>query len=308
MELMFAWLLLATGIGGAILGGDLFVRGAAQISARAGISTAFLGATLGALATSFPELSVALVSALEGRPEISLGDVLGSNVVNISLVLAIGLCFSPVHAPWETLRLDYPVALLVPAVLFFMAWDGGISRFDGFCLLGAFALWMAVAVRFSIRERQPAMTESLNKGGGIPATLAGFALLGGAGQLIVTAATSIAGTFGISEFSVGATLVAFGTSTPELATLLIAKSRKHAALGLGTILGSNIINGFLIAGVAASISPIEIDRTVVAVSLGAGLATTIAILPNREGWIARWRGPFLLACYAVTTFLLAAIR
>jgi cation:H+ antiporter len=307
MEPMFDWLLLAAGLGGAILGGDLFVRGAARISARAGISTAFLGATLGALATSFPELSVALVSALEGRPEISLGDVLGSNVVNISLVLAIGLCFSPVHAPRETLRLDYPVAMLVPVVLFLMAWDGQISRNDGFFLLGSFALWMAAAVRLSIRERHAANTESLQNGTGIPAALGGLALLGGAGQFIVTAAASIAGTLGISEFSVGATLVAFGTSTPELATLLIAKSRKHTALGLGTILGSNIVNGFLIAGVAASISPMEIKWAVVAVSLGAGLATTIVILPNREGWIGRWRGPILLACYAATTFLLAAI-
>jgi cation:H+ antiporter len=301
------WVFLISGIGAAIIGGDLFVRGAAGISARLGISTAFLGATLGALATSFPELSVGIISAIEGRPEISLGDVLGSNVVNISLILAIGLCFMPLQAPRSTRRIDFPTALLVPAVLFLMTRNGGVSRIDGILLLGFFGLWMALSIGHTFRSRIPPIPESHKKANGLAATAAGLALLGGAGHFIVTGSARISEDFGISEFSVGATLVAFGTSTPELATLLIAKSRRQSALGLGTILGSNIVNGLLIAGLAATIHPIRVDGLPVAITLGSGILSTLLILPNRDGWIGKSRAPLLLACYAATTFLLTAI-
>lgn len=300
-----AWILLAAGIAGAVLGGDLFVRGSAGISRRAGIPTAFLGATLGALATSFPEMSVALVSSLEGRPEISVGDVLGSNVANISLVLATALCFAPVRAPRHAVRSDYPVALLVPVLLFAFSFDGVLSRIDGLWLAGAFVLWAGWSVFHAGRNRK------FNNGKTPPPDhaasfgVAGVVLLALSGWLIVEGSTRISRSLGISEFSVGAMLVAFGTSTPEMATLLISGFRRQGALGLGTILGSNIVNGLLVAGVAAAITPAETNLSSMAILCAGGLATTALVLPGRGGWIGKKRGPLLLLCYGAINALLA---
>ena len=305
IRVVIAWTLLAAGIGGAVLGGDLFVRGAAGISKRAGIPTAFLGATLGALATSFPEMSVAVVSSLEGLPEISIGDVLGSNVANISLVLATSLCFAPVHAPRLAVRSDYPMALLVPAVVFALSLDGRLSRPDGVLLLGAFALWAGRAFLHAGRHRSPVADQTPSPGRAWPFAASGIFLLALSGWMIVEGSTRISRSLGISEFSVGAILVAFGTSTPEMATLLISGFRRQGALGLGTILGSNIVNGFLVAGLAVAITPAETNPTSMAILCGGGLATTALVLPDNGGWIGKRRGPLLLLCYAAITGLLA---
>lgn len=302
---VIAWTLLAAGIAGAVLGGDLFVRGAAGISRRAGIPTAFLGATLGALATSFPEMSVAVVSSLEGRPEISLGDVLGSNVANISLVLATALCFAPVRAPRHAMRSDYPAALLVPVLVFTLSLDGRLSRLDGLLLAGAFGLWAGWSVFHAGRNRNFHTGSPPPPDRALPCAAAGLVLLALSGGMIVEGSTRISRSLGIPEFSVGAILVAFGTSTPEMATLLISGFRRQGALGLGTILGSNIVNGFLIAGVAVAISPAETGLSSMAILCAGGLATTALILPDRGGWIGKKRGPLLLLCYGAITALLA---
>lgn len=299
------WILLLGGIGGAVLGGDLFVRGAAGISKRAGVPTAFLGATLGAFATSFPELSVALVSSLEGRPEISLGDVLGSNVANISLVLATALCFAPVHAPRHTMRSDYPVALLVPALVFGLSLDGSLSRLDGAFLLGAFAVWMAWTIFHAGRKRDFDTAESTHPERAWIYAFFGLILLALAGRLIVEGSTRISRSLEIPEFSVGAILVALGTSTPEMALLLISGLRRQGGIGLGTILGSNIINGFLIAGLAIVITPVDTNLTSMAILCAGGFATTAVIFPGSKGCIGKRRGPLLLASYVAITALLA---
>jgi cation:H+ antiporter len=294
------YLALVLGIACAGIGGELFVRGAVGLGYWARISPGIIGATIAAFATSSPELSVAINAAVAGKPQISLGDALGSNVVNIALILALALVISEVRSPRDTLKRDFPVAVLVPVITGFLALDGMLSRFDGSLMLCLFAAWL-VAVILEARKQRRVADKALGKHRGWPAvilSMAGLALLVAAGNLIVSGAKGIAVSYGIREFIIGATVVAVGTSIPELATTIIAKLRGHDEIGLGTILGSNIFNGFFIVSVAAMICPIAVGWQEVSVALACGLLAPLFCYPTRAGIISRRRGFVLLALYA----------
>lgn len=292
---------LLAGVAAAGIGGELFVRGAVGLAHWARISPGIIGATVAAFATSSPELSVSVNSALAGTPEIALGDALGSNVVNIALVLALALVIAGIQSPRDSVRRDFPVALLVPVVTGVLFLDGVLSRVDGLLMLALFAAWLSAAVMEARRQRSAA--ESVMGAPRVGAALAsgavglGFLVL--AGNIIVIAAKGIATTYGIDEFIIGATVVAIGTSTPELATTVIAKLRGHDEVSLGTILGSNIFNGLLIVPIAAVIHPIAIGWREVMVALVCGLVAVAVTWPPRSGFISRRRGVVLLALYAV---------
>jgi cation:H+ antiporter len=302
------YLALVLGLACAGIGGELFVRGAVGLGYWARISPSIIGATIAAFATSSPELSVAVNAALAGKPQISLGDALGSNVVNVALILALALVISEVRSPRDTLKRDFSVALLVPVITGFLALDGTLSRFDGVLMLCLFAAWL-VAAALEARKQRMAADKNLGKRRGwvsIILSVAGLSLLVAAGNLIVSGAKGIAVSFGIQEFIIGATVVAIGTSMPELATTIIAKLRGHDEIGLGNILGSNIFNGLFIISVAAVICPITVAWQEVAVALACGLLALVLCYPTRSGLISRHRGFVLLALYAA--FLALIIR
>ena len=234
-------------------------------------------------------MSVAINAAVAGKPQISLGDALGSNVVNVALILALALVISEVRSPRDTLKRDFPVALLVPVITGFLALDGVLSRFDGSLMLCLFAAWL-VAVTLEARKQRKAADKDLRKHHGRLAmilSMAGLALLVAAGNLIVSGARGIAVSYGIQEFIIGATVVAIGTSVPELATTIIAKLRGHDEIGLGTILGSNIFNGLFIVAIAAIICPITVGWQEVTVALACGLLALVICYPTRAGLISR---------------------
>lgn len=291
---------LFLGIVCAGLGGELFVRGAVGLAHWARVSPGIIGATVAAFATSSPELSVSVNSALAGKPQIALGDALGSNVVNIVLILAVALLISGIQAPRGSLGRDFPVALLVPVVTGVLFLDGVLSRADGFLMLGLFCAWLAAAVVEARRQRSAAdrILGEHKKWRVAASCLAGLGFLVSAGALIVAGARGIALAFGIDEFVVGATVVSVGTSVPELATTVIAKIRGHDEVSLGTILGSNIFNGIFIVAVAAVIHPIAVDWREVAATLVFGLLAVVCTYPPRSGFIERRRGALLLALYA----------
>jgi cation:H+ antiporter len=298
---MNPWLALSIGVVCAGVGGELFVRGAVGLAIWARVSAGIIGATVAAFATSSPELSVAIGSSLAGKPEISLGDAVGSNVVNVGLILGLALCISGIQAPRASVRRDFPVALLVPVVLGVLSLDGRISRVDGVLLLALFTAWLS-AVTLAARRERSASGQVLGAPSlwrAVLAALVGLAFLVGSGHFIVTGARGIAAAFGIPEFIIGATVVAVGTSMPEFATSIISKLRGHDEIGLGTILGSNIFNGLFIVGVAALISPIQVEGHAVAVALILGLATTALTFPPGGGFITRRRGVMLLGLYAI---------
>lgn len=292
---------LILGVVSAGIGGELFVRAAVGIAYWARVSPGIIGATVAAFATSSPELSVSINAALAGKPQIALGDALGSNVVNVALVLALALVISGIQCPRDSVKRDFPVALLVPVITGVLFLDGELSRVDGLLMLGMFLAWMVAAVS-EARKQRNAAEEVL---GGHRRWLvlffgvAGLALLVAAGNLFVAGARGIAISFGIDEFVVGATIVAVGTSVPELATTVIAKLRGHDEVGLGTILGSNIFNGLFIVAVAAIIHPITVAWREVAAALLFGLVALLFTYPTGKGFISRRRGALLLVLYAL---------
>jgi cation:H+ antiporter len=291
---------LIVGIGCAAVGGELFVRGAVGLALWVRISPAVIGATVGAFATSSPELSVAVNSAIAGKPQISLGDVLGSNVVNTALILGLVLLVSGIRCPRESVKRDFPVAIFIPIVTGLLLLDGMISRIDGIIMLAMFAAWFAFVI-VEAREQRKASVSKTGKRNPwlvICACVFGLGLLMAAGNLIVAGAKGIALSFGISEFTIGATIVAIGTSVPELATAIVSKLRCHDEIGLGTILGSNIFNGLFIVTVAAVICPIKVVPRDVLVALECGLLAIVFTYPGRGGLIRRSRGVLLLALYA----------
>lgn len=301
-----AILALLGGVVLAGLGGELFLRGVLGFARWLRIPAAIAAATLGAFATSSPELFVSTVAAARGEPAIGLGDATGSNVVNIALILAVALLIKPLAAPRTQISLDFATALAATAALALMALDGVISRIDGVLLLVGFAAWMTMHVRNARRQRSPAETDR-------PAGLlriavdsaGGLALLVLAGTLVVNGATTIAQGLGVSPYLIGATLVALGTSMPELATTLVAVFRGHDDVGVSTLLGSNVFNVLGIVGLAATITPIAVHGAGLWIALGAGALAVISIWPGARESLGRGRGLLLILLYALTLSLLA---
>ena len=292
---------LILGVVCAGIGGELFVRGAVGLACWARLSPGIIGATVAAFATSSPELSVSINAALAGKPQIALGDALGSNVVNVALILALALVISGIQSSRDSVKRDFPVALLIPIITAVLFLDGELARFDGVLMLGIFLTWFAAAI-IEARKQRSVTEEVLGERRGwlvVLSCVVGLAFLIAAGHLIVAGARGIALSFGIEEFIIGATIVAVGTSVPELATAIIAKLRGHDEVGLGTILGSDIFNGIFIIAVAAIIHPITVVWREIAIALVFGFVALVFTYPTRQGFIERRRGVLLLVLYAV---------
>ncbi len=295
------YVILLIGLVCAGAGGEFFVRSTVGLARAARISPGIIAATVAAFATSSPELVIAVTSAVEGTPEISLGNALGANIVNVAMILGIVLLFAQVSVPRGSIRRDIPVAILAPAALALLLIDGRLSRLEAWLLIAAFASWLWAIVGEARRERsavvevlgQPRITRAMIEG------VLGLVLLIIAGQLIVDGSTGIAKSYGLSEFVIGATIVAAGTTVPELITALIARWRGHDEVSLGTVLGSNIFNGLIIIGIAGAITPIEVPFRAVAPTLVVGSIAVALTIPSRLGVIDRWRGGMLLAVYVI---------
>jgi len=300
------FVMLAAGIVCAATGAELFVRGAVGIAFWLRIAPAIVGATVAAFATSSPELAVGVSAALNGAPEISFGDVLGANIVNVGLVLALAVMISAMKCPRDSIRRDFSAALLTPLLTAALAVDGEISRIDGAVLMAAFCIWMFMTVISARRQRGDSPPEL---GGGsrwrlIAVLLIGLVVLFTAGHLIVAGAKGIARTMGISEFVIGAVIVAVGTTVPELATTIVSKLRGYEEVGLGTVLGSNVFNACFIVAVAAVIHPIPVDWNEARLALAFGFTVLLCAWPDRRGIIGRWRGALLLLLYGANVMLL----
>lgn len=290
---------LAAGVLCAVVGGDLFVRGVVSLAAWWRVPAGLIGATIAAFATSSPELTVAITSALRGRPEIALGDALGSNVVNLGVVLGLALIFGAVKVEGGALARDIPMALAAPAVLGVFCLDGTLGRLEATVMLLVFVGWLTQSVLAARRVRDSVVMDLQERThrATVLSVVGGLALLVLSGRLIVTGAIGVSEALGWDGFVVGALFVAIGTSAPEIATMLAARAHGHDDIGVGTVLGSNIFNTLLIVGVAALISPVEIARTEILVGTGASMLVILLALPNRSGHLRRWRSAPLLLTY-----------
>jgi cation:H+ antiporter len=284
----------------AAVGGELFLKGVLGVAASLRIPKLLVATTLAAFATSSPELTVSTVAALSGQPEIGLGDALGSNVVNIALIFGLALLFGPLRIERRELGRDFALGLAVPLLTLLFVLDGILSRGEGGMLLLVFALWLGLLIRAGRAARAPATTEpDAHPWRSLLLGAAGLAALVLAGRLFVTGAPGVATAFGIDAYVIGATVVAVGTSLPELVTVLLSRLRGHDEVGVGTLLGSNLFNGLAIVGVAASIHPIAAPPAEVAVALGMGLLSLLLLVPGRDTTLGRGRGLLLLSVYVL---------
>lgn len=285
----------------AAAGGELFLKGVLGAADWLRLPKLLVATTLAAFATSSPELTVSTLAALSGQPEIGLGDALGSNVVNLALIMGLALLFGPLPATFAEVRRDFLLALFVPSMTLLLAWDGWLTRSDGLALLFVFLLWVATLIRQAYQHRidnppSPAVS-------GQPLATLLFAVVGMtclfvSGRLFVSGAGGIATALGIHSYVIGATVVAIGTSLPELVTSLLSRWRGHDDIGLGTLLGSNLFNGLAIVGLAAGIEPVRAPLQEVAITLILGFLAVLLILPVRDG-VPRWRAAVLLGTYVI---------
>ncbi len=301
-------MLLLAAVALAAAGGDAFLKSILSAAWHLRVPTSVVATTLAAFATSSPEFTVSTVAALAGRPEIGLGDALGSNVANIAFIFGLALLFGAVRTSREAFEHDFYFALVVPALTFVFLLDGRIARGEASALLAIFALWLAWTVRNALRLRQT-HPDGQTKAPSVPMTIAqgvlGLGALVAAGRLFVTGASGIATAWNLEPFVIGAVLVAVGTSMPELVTVVLSRLRGHDEVGIGTLIGSNLFNGLAIVGVAGSIHPIAAPLAEVTLTLVCGVLALLLLLPNRSGLIVRRRGLTLLLLYVA--FVWAAV-
>lgn len=290
---------LTIGLALAAGGGELFVRGVVGIAEAARIPAGIIGATVAAFATSSPEVSVAVSAAIDDRPQLSLGDALGSNVINLGLALGLVLVVGSIRVGKGTIRRDIAAALVIPLATVLLAADGYLGRPDALVLAAVFLTWLVTTVIAAKRERSAAaevlaehsLSAALFQGA------LGLVALVAAGRLIVAGAKGIGAELGLDAFVVGVVFVAVGTSVPEIATAVIARVRGHEEIGLGTVLGSNVFNGALIVPLVALIAPFEVDWSEIAISLVFGILVVLAVVPYPRPLLGRFRGALLLSLY-----------
>lgn len=300
--------MLVLGIGVLYFGADWLVRGAARMAASLGISPIVVGLTVVSLGTSAPELVVCVVAALEGRPGLATGNVLGSNLANIGLILGVTALITPLAVQPRVISREMPIMLGITVGLYALVWDLHLSRIDGIILLTALGLYLVSAFR-SVGEKPEILGEVgdlLAEEEKIPLRFRDFLLIvvGSLGLVlggyaIVEGAVGVGTALGISEVVIGLTVVAIGTSLPELATSVVAAIRKEADIAVGNVIGSNIFNLAGILGVTALVAPIPIARTVLTHELVAVSLISFALFPLlRMGLrLRRWEGAILLTGY-----------
>ncbi|MFN8016119.1 MAG: calcium/sodium antiporter [Acidimicrobiia bacterium] len=295
------FLLLVIGIIFAGLGGELFVKGAVGVASWAKIPAGIIGATIAAFATSSPELSVSIISATNKKSELALGDAIGSNLTNICLVLGIALILKPLKVSKRELKRDLPFAIIAPVLVLVLSIDKKINYIDGIVMILFFTVWLMLGLIQTIKARSETSEvlgeKKINKS--VIFLLAGLILLVSAGYLIVDGAKAIGDLLGWDTFIVGATFVALGTSTPELATTIISRMRGHDDIGVGTVIGSNIFNMLLIVAIAAIIYPIKVSSADITAPVLLSLISMVLLIPLKSNVLNRSKGYVLVAIYIV---------
>ncbi len=303
-------LLVFVGIAGLFFGGEWLVTGASRLARSFGISPLIIGLTVVAFGTSVPELLVSLNAVLQGTNDISIGNIVGSNIANIGLILGIaGLTF-PIVIHVGLVRREIPIMLVASVLAFLLALDGEISRVDGVILLTGFVGFNVLMYRVTVNERRTGEltdedlqegdddktevrrpTEALRVVGGIIILMIGA-------RLTVDNAIVLARWLQISELFIGLTLVAVGTSLPELATSFVAALRKESDLAIGNVVGSNIFNLLLILGITSIVRPLPVGQEVIRINMPIMLGFALILIPiARNQLVSRFESGVLLVGY-----------
>ena len=310
-------LLLLVGLGLVVLGADWLVNGASSIARRAGISEFVIGLTIVGFGTSCPELVVSLSGAIEGNSDISVGNVVGSNIFNVLFILGLTAMVLPVGMTDKNRRIDIPITIDVTILLVILGITGsmsgpGISRWEGVLMLLVFSAYLFYCFKSDSKdefsETQQA-TLSITKS--IALTLTGLAGLIFGGDLFVDSATALARQIGVSDKFIAVTILAGGTSLPELATSLVAAIKGKEQLALGNILGSNVFNAMLILGLSSVITPLSFASMTIVDIITLVLSAVLLLIwayTGRKNRIDRREGAAMLLCYvAYNVFLFSRL-
>ncbi len=315
------WLLIVLGLALLVAGGEALVRGASGVALLARVTPAVVGLTIVAAGTSMPEMVVSVQSAIEESPGLAIGNVVGSNLFNLGLILGLTALLVPLRILGNSVKLEWPVMMLASFQLLLLVRDGQLDRLEGaFFVTGviafvSYAVW--IARRNTSLEETKELDESLTtasfgRTGGaaialnVVAILVGAGLLAGGSTALVHGAVNIASALGVSETLIGLTIVSVGTSAPELATSLVAARRGRDDVAVANVIGSNIFNILGIAGVTAVVHPLPVPAEIVTRDVWWMLAITAALLPMMAPRLrlSRVSGAILLAAYLAYAGLL----
>ena len=297
--------LLTTGLVVLLGGAWLVVRAAVRLAVHFGLSRVLVGATIVAFGTSAPEFVVNLLAAAEDSPGLAIGNIVGSNVANVALVLGIGAMILPIAVHARLLRWEIPVLVAATAAMLLVAADGGVSRFEGAALF----VGLIAFVVLSVRRPEAAAALEEDVGGAVaprisPAAelsllVAGLAALTGGADLLVRGATGLAEAAGLSDVAIGAFVVALGTSLPEVATTAVAAFRREHEIAVANVVGSNIFNVLGVIGLTSVLIPLDIDRGLFEFEMLALALSTVVLIPLARNFrrIGRPQGAVLLAAY-----------
>ncbi len=299
-----------------VVGGDMLVRGASRVALSARISPAVVGLTIVAMGTSMPELVVSLSSAYRGSPDLAVGNVVGSNIYNIGLILGVAALIRPLRITGNTVRMEWPIMMLAAFQLHLLARDGSIDRLEGAFFVTSMVVFVAWSVHVARSAVMPAEEEALagsvpepaGWGRSIGEIVLGAAVLSGGAQAMVWGAVEIASVLGVSERVIGLTIVAIGTSLPELFASVMASLRGNDDIAVGNVVGSNIFNIVGILGLTSLILPLPVNPAIVASDNLWMLGFSLLLLPlmRTEMTVQRWEGGLLVVLVVLYTGLLVA--
>lgn len=291
-------------------GAEFLVRGSSRLAERFGISPLIIGLTIVAFGTSSPELLVSLSAAIKGSSDVAIGNVVGSNIFNIAVILGLTAIIRPPSVHLDLIRREIPFLIIISVVGFGLVWFGSVSRASGILLFFALCVYVVYSIRES-RKQAPSQESELDQSTGMPVWLCSIFIVSGLGVLIlgshlfVTGAVETARAYGVTEAVIGLTLVAAGTSLPELATSIVAAIKKESDVAIGNIVGSNIFNILCILGLTSSIVPLKVTG-IGLIDAGFMLGFAILLLPFAftKKSVSRWEGVIFLSLYGVYLYLL----
>jgi cation:H+ antiporter len=312
------WLFLLAGLALLALGGELLVRGAARIAARFGVSALVIGLTVVAMGTSAPELVVSLLATLDGRPEVAVGNVVGSNIFNVLFILGACALLSPLVVARQIVQREVPWMIAASLALWFFGLDGRLGWSEGGLFTLGLAWFTVECVRAGRRQEAdpaPGPAPAARPGLLVPLVLvmAGLGLLVLGARWLVDSAVSIASHLGLDDTVIALTVVAAGTSLPEVATSLVATARGERDIAVGNVIGSNIFNVLGILGITtlASGGELPVAPALENFDIPVMAAVAVACLPilARKHLLARWEGAVFVAYYAAyTTYLVLSVK
>lgn len=316
--MLLASLAVIAGLALLVWSADRFVDGAAAVARHFGMPPLLVGMVVIGFGTSAPEMVVSAIAALQGNPGLALGNAYGSNITNIALILGVTAVLSPIRVQSGVLRKELPVLALVTLIAAWQLWDGTLSRTDAWVLLALFAILIGWSILQGLRSTNDPLGVEMGQEldtAPLPLPRAVFWLMLGlvvlviSSRLLVWGAVSIAQGLGVSDLIIGLTIVAVGTSLPELASAIAATRKGEHDLALGNVIGSNLFNTLAVVGLAGAIHPMVVDAAVITRDLPvmAGLTLSLFVIGygfRGQGRINRVEGSLLIACYlAYTGFL-----